>query len=949
VSCEIYEKLVAGPLTRLLIEKGDRFFKVVKLVASAVPLVSSLAEIAELLADLYRPGLMEEFVKLVKAARDVGQCNEEVKRAAGRLGVDEERLKTIVQNLAALSEIEFGRLEKRLSQLEKGYDLLMRLSRHILLFGQLFVEEGGRLFVKSPFGIVMEYVEVGVEGRVREALSRGRVVVVYGPRGVGKSITVLKAVYDFAKDQQDKEVVVVRVGKKWDEAIDVATQLQGGPFVPVLYYDTLEARGYRRSGEGVDVAYHLMVPLEPLAKFLHDAVLLRVPTVVVLAEEDYRAYEDVLIGVEAVRLGGGAEILVRGILRGVPPAVEEAVLEKYKGEFYAVAAALAKALYEDWRDPAKVAEAVKRLDVYSLALVYLWHVVLGGDEAVARQVAPLILATGLFGPHPPKLAKAVVEAFGREPDSRVVRWFSQSLHRTVFEAIKNFVKCVHQSKDGDGDIALCKDNVTQSLIQPIPRELAENGEKIAEVLKQKVIEATDRLSSLVGDFTWAVKGRKLELLTQEGRRLYRWALKSRTLGIVDVFVEDIYDQLDVLLAVLGVASQRATPSPLEEFAKEWILIGGEPAQALSEYVRAALYANRDALRNKVAELFYRVRNRGYLTRIDLWEVMGLLKAVDWENAGDEEVKYAIRLIHYLLREYKNDPPETDDASLPEHLFKAALSRLDKVAGDLAFLFRRYTVYELDPWTLYGRVNNLEKVFILQGLLRQRAKDRNDLDKVAKIVEELEKELKDYDITLLLYLTVYPRLAVHYAEVGEREKAEACIDKSLRALKRVSPSIEKLRQLLSPYYSPLEFERWAAELPLYVYINAALAYMSLGDVQRGLEMVKKAWKLISALVSNEHVVVKALEAYLVALAYRGDKKFDEVVDKYSEIVGHISDTTYNVLKRLGANIQKIYKIRQREIDTPPGSGDLQMTKASKVEQLAFVRFSYNALLKRLLYV
>jgi len=424
VSCEFYERLAAGLLGRLLKERGDRFFKVVKLLAGAVPFVSSLAEVVELVADLSRPGLAGELVKLVKAAKAAGQCDEEAKRAAERLGVSEEWLRILAKNLAALPEVDLAKLEERARALERGLDLLKRLSPHILDLGQVFEEEGGRLLVRSPFGVV-EYVEVGVEGRVREVLSSGRVVVVYGPRGVGKSTAALKAIYDFAKAQQGRAVVVVRVGEDWKEALQAAVQLREGPFVPVLYYDTLEAGGYTRRGEGVDVMYSATTHARPLADFLHDAALLGLPTVVVLSEEDYRAYEDVVkrVGAEAVRLGGEAEALVRGILRSELDAVAEAVPERYRGEFYAVAAALAKALYEEWRDPARVAEAVKRLGVYSLALAYLWHVVLGNDVAVTRWPAPLILASGFFGPHPPKLGEAVAVAM------------SPSLRRSLVEGV----------------------------------------------------------------------------------------------------------------------------------------------------------------------------------------------------------------------------------------------------------------------------------------------------------------------------------------------------------------------------------------------------------------------------------------------------------------------------------------------------------------------------------
>jgi len=123
-SCEFYEKLMAGPLGRLLKERGDRIFKVVKLLAGALPFVSSLAEVAELVADLSRPGLAGELVELIKAARDAGQCDEEAKRAAEKLGVSEDWLRTLAKNLAALPEVDIAKLEERAQALERGFNLL---------------------------------------------------------------------------------------------------------------------------------------------------------------------------------------------------------------------------------------------------------------------------------------------------------------------------------------------------------------------------------------------------------------------------------------------------------------------------------------------------------------------------------------------------------------------------------------------------------------------------------------------------------------------------------------------------------------------------------------------------------------------------------------------------------------------------------------------------------
>jgi len=850
-----------------------------------------------------------EFVQRAKvAAQCLNQHDDVWKEAAERAGVDVDTLKHVVRQLSGKSEEEIRRrVEELAKSLEdvKGEIRANSISPDATYFyakdwlaGR---EEGGKLKLCNVLtgdcereDTYVEYVpnplEEAVVNEVRKkAAEGGGLIVVRGAKGIGKSTAVQVALYRILQvplkvgDQYYKPVVVAVRDYNKDEAEKfIRTAKKELGVLPILYLDPSKPRAYPKKPTGLYQPEMSIEEVRPVLDKLRDVT--GAVAVVVLSNDQYLAVEGLVSGAKVI----DADQLLA-------PRKEEkanfvkALVEKYSGcrgetvmrvadaiassfkDGYAVAAVLAADLLKEGGcRGGEVERVVKEAEgnVHRFALHYLWYGLFNGDETVAKQYAPLLSAVGFFGPHPPKLAEAVVRAFGGGPEGVRVQWFSQPLHGTIFDAIKNFVKCVHKSRDGGSDIALCKDNVSQQLIKSIPRELAENEERVVEVLKKKVIEASANLSPLVEDFTKAVDGRKLESLG-------RWVLKSQALGMADVLVEDVYDRLDVLLAVLGIAGLRTIPSPLKEFAKEWILVGGEPAQALSEYVLAALHADRGALRDKIAELFYRVRSRGYLTQMDLWEIVGLLRAVDWGSASDEEVKYALRLSHYLFREYEFVLSAAVSASL-QRLFKAALIRLDRVAGELAFLYRRYSIEGLDPWALYDKVNRVEKVFILQGLLRQRAIDRNDLGEAAKRVEELEKELKNGDIALLLYLTVYPRLAAHYAVVGEREKAEVYIDESLKALSHVGPSIEKLWRLLSPYYSPFEFVRWAAELPLYVSFNAALAYMALGNVQRGLEMVDQS--------------LAALPAVDLGRVVGRDRALERELDLLKRLHPHILDLT-----------------------------------------------------------
>jgi len=856
-SCEFYERLAAGPLGRLLKERGDRFFKVVKLLAGGLSFVSSLAELAELVADLSRPGLAGELVELIKAAKSAGQCDEEVKRAAERLGVGEEWLRTLAKNLAALPEIDLSQLEERARALERGLDLLKRLSPHILDLTQLFVEEGGYLLVNSPFGVV-EYVEVGVEDEVRQALSRGRVVVVYGPRGVGKSTAALKAIYDFAKAQLGRAVVVVRVGENWKEAISVAKQLKE-PFVPVLYYDTLEAGGYRRRGEGVDVMYSAMAYAKPLADFLHDAALLRVPTVVVLTEEDYRAHEGVVkrVGAEAVRLGGEAEALVRGILRGVPNAVAETVLERYRGEFYAVAAALAKALYEEWRDPARVADAVKRLDVHSLALAYLWHVVLGGDEEAARRAAPLILATGFFGPHPPKLAKAVVETFGREPDSAVVKWLSQPLHGTLYETIRKVAHGAVYRRLGMGDDELCQGS------NEGPCRLVEI---CAEVLEELSCEKCNAAADVKEEYAKWVAKRFVNALKRGFLQVYS--------GV---------DELDILSALYGLAVLPGWDPQLKQL-EGWFFASGKKVKAVSLYLYSLLRERGEELTKKVVAIAREVERRGY-TIVDLWRAVGIAAAGQWESATDEELGKAVKLSALALHYFATAMPIVLGYSEP--LFSEAWHRIvsksahgnererqrlanwltvamyNATKGHPLSLLHFFTIGidRLDLIVvaqrfeaLYNATSNAGKLRLLDMLLHTLRWDFGGVNvaamllgnpqlrrwktlvEVAKRVEEFVSHLDGVERTYAV-ARLYPRLAALYASFGDFVKMMELAKEALNALKELQKAHnenkilveEKLRPYLELKWISQDLGREFNALSRRVHYNLALAYMDADEL------------------------------------------------------------------------------------------------------------------------
>jgi len=928
--CEFYERLAAGPLGRLLVEKGDRFFKAVKLLVGAVPPLSSLVETVEVAVDLFRRGLAGELVELLKAARATGQCDEEAKRAAERLGVSEEWLRTLAQNLVSLPEIDLSQLEERARALERGLELLKRLSPHIIDLGKVFVEEGGRLFVNSPFGVV-EYVEVGIEGRVREALSRGRVAVVYGPRGVGKSTTALKAMYDFAKAQPDRAVVVLRVGEDWKEALWAVAQLRGGPFVPVLYYDTLEAGGYKRSEEGVKVRYSAMAQAKPLAEFLHDATLLRVPTVVVLAEEDYRAYEDAFkrVGAEALRLGGEAEALVRGILRSVPYAVADAILERYSGEFYAVVAALAKALYEEWRDQAKVVDAVKRLDVHRFALDYIWRVVLGEDEYVARWAAPLVLATGFFGPHPPKLGEAVAVAmshvvegiFGAGSVKRydyVLKWLTSPLYGTLYETIRRVAHGAVYRRFGIGSDDLCQGSVegpchlvkicTEALVG-VPRRRYSGVEEVAEEYAKLVAErlkapgpaGVRQIDLLIDDFLQAFNG-----VVEDGR----WRIRYETKGSEGVkLVENVVDELDILSALYGVAVLPGWYPELKPL-EEWLFIGDKKVGAIRRYLFFLLREKGRVLVKRAVAIVYKAERRGFYTDIDLWRAVGIVTAGQWDTASDEELENALKLAANALLRFVTFSPIILEIARPllSETWRRVVSRgmhkdmerrqrladwLTVVAGNVAIgfplglpLFFTVRIDKLDLeaavqhiMALYNAASNVGKLLLLDTLLYTSSWDISGINVAAMLLgqpqleqwrafEEVAKRVEEFVSSLDGVEKAYA-VARLYPRLARLYASSSEFDE---AVKFVYGALKALKELWGAY----ERDKASTEEKLRPYLELRQVKPGLGK-----ELNKLSWYVY----------------HYVARVYIDSDELDKAVEYAEEacvLAKKLGDVYYEVL-------------------------------------------------------
>jgi len=637
-------------------------------------------------------------------------------------------------------------------------------------------------------------------------------------------------------------------------------------------------------------------------------------------------------------------------LRGVPDTVAEAVLERYKGEFYAVAAALAKALYKEWRDPARVVEAVKRLDVHSLALAYLWHVVLGGDEADAKQAAPLILATGFFGPHPPKLAKAVIRAFGKEPEDAIVRWFSQPLHGTLYEAIREVAHGAVYRRFGVGGDELCQGSVegpcrlvgicSEPLVG-VPRKRYRGVEKVAWEYAKLVAKALDapgpagvrQIDFLIDDFLRAYNG------VAEGGR---WKIRYKTLeGRV---VEDDVDELDVLSASYGLAALPVwIPQPLED----WFIVGGKKAKVIMLYIFPLL-------RKRSGELVKRtvaVPRVGWFAYVDFsrpqdfQRPMRIAVTERWDMATDEELEKAVRLaagallrvaspialIHVwsllseawrrvIIGETQGDEGKRQRLAdrltvvaynaargRPSHLPRIFVPEKEK--SDSETVAQRFGA-------LYNVASNAGKLRLLETLLyaldwdfdgvnlaavllgKPQFRRRRALEEVTKRIEGFVSHLDGVERAYVVAL-LYPRLAKQYASFSEFDKAVALAEESLNALEELwkvyGENKASIEERLLPYLAlkrvKPNLEKELNEISLRVYSHAALTYKKVYELEEAVEYAEKACKLAGELGS----VYYEVSSCGLLLRLKAVREGIPPVEEYEELWQRV----LQIVERLGA--------------------------------------------------
>ena len=651
-----------------------------------------------------------------------------------------------------------------------------------------------------------------------------------------------------------------------------------------------------------------------------------------LVEEDLKGA--LIINADEVLRDEKAEF-IRDIVKAVSgcnmiDSVVERLTEFVDG--YAVAAALVGTWLRERCGTKEVVEALEwaRGSIHKFVLGYVWWYIFGGNydeagaEKLARDHVPLIVATGLLGPHPPKFGRLIIEVFGGTAASPIVDWLTSMLHGVVEEGIRRIVEDAITRAYGSGEEKLCngEDKGPCRLVEICAQFVRELGgksrEEVAERLEMRVVDALTRpgksggrpIDRLINDFVEAHNGERVN-----GRWRLRYPVKASA-GVV--YVEEEVDELDILLTLYGLASlygvYNAPNLGVPKRLAGWVFVGGIEAadelHALStftifhSYVYPLILKRRKELAQRAVERCAKI-GRGLITSFDIWHAMGTVTAMDWSNATDEELAAAVKLATLILDKYA-----TIIEILFTHfyfLFEEAWHRIEKGAkaslADAIAMAANVTargwyiyaptviiagknssneVYKERYEALYRSASNAGKLALLEllfaefpveaaVLLNARENDEREL------LREVTKRVDSFVATLYgaerwyVASLLYPRLATLHAQLGEVDSALKYIEGALDALTLLEDALTKRRnEVEGILYSYLEmrFTRnidVALEvLRFNVYVHSARVHMVAGNMQEAKKFAELACKSAERLDAYNEVVACSLQRRLAVI-------------------------------------------------------------------------------------
>jgi len=838
--------------------------------------------------------------------------DEEFKKAVEELV--EEKWEEVKREL----EERVAALEKEVKEMRKEFQERIRLlnfspgSIYIGAEEWLYVEEvGGEVWLKRGLlgGGPLVYnslIDVVAE-RLRWAAERGGgVVVVKGGKGVGKSTATVAAVYHLLKGAVEVggrvyKPIAIRLGSEvsrddLQNFVDVANRFG---YLPVFYFDpsALPAYPEEASGEYVPEApAHVVKEVVALLFDVTKPERRRVVALVALSNDQYKVVE----GEISKRVESGARRWLWVIDADEELEEEKAdfvkdLVENYSGcrgdavkrvadtiasqfaDGYAVAAVLAA----DWLKRGgcsgeEVERAVERArgDVHRFVLDYIWHAVLGRDENVARWAAPLILAVGLYGPHPPRLGEAVAVAMSRvvegifgagsvRRDENALKWLTQPLHGILYEAIEKVARGAVYRRFGVGGDELCQGSgkgpcrlveICTRILEEIPCEKCNTA---ADIEEEYAKWAANRfINDLIQAFLRVYDGK-----AHDGRWRIRYETEQHE-GVKTV--EEIVDELDVLSALYGLAVLPVWHPQLKPL-EGWFFVGGRKVGVVAQYLYSILKERGGKLVERAAAIVDGARRRGFYTTVDNLRVMGIAAAGPWDSATDEDLEKSVELAASALSMFATASPIVLVYVWP--LLSEAWRRVagggtheggerrQRLADKLIVLM--YNAARGNPHNLllyfaigverpnletvarrfdvlYNAASNAGKMRLLEALLIALDWDVEGVNVAAVLLgkpwliqrgalEEAYKRIKGFVSRLngvekaYVVASLYPLLAKRYASFGEFGQAVELAKEALKELKKLQSAYDEDKESTEKRLRPY-LELWGVKPDLGKELN-----------------------------------------------------------------------------------------------------------------------------------
>jgi len=820
----------------------------------------------------------------------IDQLREELEERLGQL---EERVEELERKVGGI-EGELGQLQALAGVYKKPRDLGFDLERGTFKVGN----NEYRLVTSGRF---MEHA-----GKLLEALECGELVVVTGPRGVGKSVLARYALAKLLETGHwrvyEVETLDERSAAEVTESLHEATK--SSPWRLAVLYDP-SAPLYYEPGYELSLSPGVGLTVWMLAR-LHRGQGGRISVVVVLPDDLYERVKDRLERAYVLEVNLKQENFLAGIVRDysrgacgeeVYESIAREVVARYEGGYTLGARYAGEWLREAGRcDEKAVRDALEAGAGSAEAFIinFIYRYVLRGNLDLFQKIAIPFVARAELGPLPPKWLERFPVLKRGADGSYVVKCLEDPLEYLSDEEKRFIREWLSQPKE----------NTVEGVIWGIASGgLSERLQKLAEegLASREILEVVREMEERVKEVKDAMRRASFE-----GRCSGEDPLKVlfKALTSDPEFRELAKENSYHFVALVGLAH---TPLPAEPFLrevglpeglKEWLTVRDEVPRSVREFLVETTPAFRDTINPcQVLKSIYQraVKERRY-SDLNLVVSLGALTVSRGELEGCPDE--AVIMTRFSIN------------AIPLLVVSPVLTRVEealvKFVGELVWKGR-----PLEAVAVAHSATKREPV-LASGLLRIIEQGAGRLDKLDVLVRTLYEEadylarrargggfkewverveaflmgLEEDAVGLHARALLGARLADALSIVGSAWEALKWAREARRALERLewlsntelADGLKPLLKIVYPFMVPEEAaELLLEELKLAVLFRVALVELGV-DAEKALRLADEACRAAEKLGPSKLALSRSLRARAMLLAGR---KREDVIRELRE--------------------------------------------------------------------